>query len=255
MRLPFLAACLFLPPFALPAFAQLNPCFEAHGGLAKWKSYHAVEFDQNWTSAKGVKQDHQLFDLETRAGLITSEKFTLGTSKGEVWIKPDAKALGGTPPRFYMWTPFYFFAMPFVFGDAGAISESLGKKAYEGTEYDVVKVTFQKNTGDSPDDFYLAYIDAMSHRLKLVSYVVTYPALRKGRPLDQLEAHAIVFQDWQEVGGLAVPKTGKFYMWKAEKTEGDPLGTIEFSNVKFSPDAPDPAKFARPADAVIAPLE
>jgi hypothetical protein len=44
-------------------------------------------------------------------------------SKGEVWIKPALDALGGTPPRFYMWTPFYFFGMPFVFADPGGQSD------------------------------------------------------------------------------------------------------------------------------------
>jgi hypothetical protein len=127
---------------------------DAHGGVAKWKSYGAVEFDLTWTSAKGTKKDHQLFDLRSRAGLITSDKYTLGNSNGEVWIKPGLDALGGTPPRFYMWTPFYFFGMPFVFADPGATAESLGKKSFQGQEYDSFKISFKKGTGDTPDDFY-----------------------------------------------------------------------------------------------------
>lgn len=253
MRLSFAAAWLLVSSSS--AFAQLDSCIDAHGGLAKWRGYRSVEFDQSWTSAKGTKQDHQLFDLQSRSGLITSASYTLGSSQGEVWIKPDAKALGGTPPRFYMWTPFYFFAMPFVFADEGAIREPLGKKAYEGIEYDAVKVTYKKDTGDSPDDFYIVYVDPKSQEMKLASYVVTFPALRKGRPIDQLEAHAIVFASWQEVGGLKVPKLAKFFTWKNEKTEGEPLGTLEFSNVKFSEAGADAARFAKPADAVVAPLQ
>ncbi len=96
-----------------PAFAQLDRAFEAHGGVTKWKGFGSVEFDQTWTSAKGVKTDHHVFDLRSRDGLITSDAYTLGASGGEVWIKPALDALGGSPPRFYMWTPFYFFGMPF----------------------------------------------------------------------------------------------------------------------------------------------
>ncbi len=224
MRLSFPAACVLVLTFVTPAVAQLDSCFDAHGGLAKWRGYRGVEFDQSWVSAKGTKQDHEVFDLQSRSGLITSASYTLGSSNGEVWIKPDAKALRGTPPRFYMWTPFYFFAMPFVFGDDGAIREPLGKKAYEGSEYDAVRVTYKKNAGDSPDDFYVVYVDPKSQRVKLASYVVTFPALRKGRPIELLEAHAIVFGDWQEAGGLMVPKSAKFFTWKNEKTEGEPLG-------------------------------
>jgi len=187
--------------------------------------------------------------------VITSEKYTLGANNGEVWIKPALDALGGTPPRFYMWTPFYFFAMPFVFGDPGVVQEALGKKTFQGQEFDAVKVTFTKGTGDSSDDFYVAYVDPRSRQLKLVSYVVTYSALRKGKPMDQLEPHALVFHDWQDAGGLRVPKSGFFYNWKNEDIEGERLGVMEFSNVKFGEASPDAAKFSKPAEAVVAPLE
>ncbi len=69
-----------------------------------------------------------------------------------------------------MWTPFYFFGMPFVFADPGAVHEFLGRKSFQGQEYDAVRVTFQKGTGDTPDDFYLLYLDPGSGRLKLASY-------------------------------------------------------------------------------------
>lgn len=62
-----------------------------------------------------------------------------------------------------------------------------------------------------------------------MSYVVTFAALR-------------------------VPKRATFYNWKNENIEGEPLGVMEFFNVNFSEKAPDPAKFAKPADAVVAPL-
>jgi hypothetical protein len=198
---------LLLPLLAASStFAQIEPSIEAHGGVAKWKSYRSLEFDQTWTSARGVKKDHQLFDLHSRNGVITSDKYTLGASNGEVWIKPALDALGGTPPRFYMWTPFYFFAMPFVFGDPGVVQEALGKKTFQGQEYDAVKITFKKGTGDSADDFYVAYIDPSSRQLKLVIYVVTYSALRKGKPMDQLEPHALVFDEWQGRGRPARPE-------------------------------------------------
>lgn len=245
----------FVFVFSATASAQLEPAIEAQGGFAKWQSYGSVEFDLKWSSAKGVKQDHQLFDLRSRDGLITGANYSLGANKGAVWIKPDAKALGGTPPRFYMWTPFYFFGMPFVFSDPGAIQQPLGKKTFQSHEYDATKVTFKKGTGDTSDDFYVAYVDPATGQLKLVSYVVTYPMMRKGKPIEELEQHAIVFQEWQDADGLKVPKTAPFYVWKNENIEGEPLATLEFSNVHFSEKAPEQSKFAKPADAVVAPLE
>jgi Family of unknown function (DUF6503) len=239
---------------ATPALAQLDRCLDAHGGLAKWRGFAGVEYDLAWKSAKKAQSDHQLFDLESRSGLITSDKYTLGKNGGEVWVKPGLDALGGTPPRFYMGTPFYFFGMPFVFADPGAKEDSLGKKTFQGKEYDAVRITFEKGTGDTPDDYYVAYIDPATAHLKMVYYVVTYPAMRKGRPVSQLEPHAIVFEDWQTVDGLLVPKNAPFYKWTGSDIEGDALGRLQFSNVHFLTRSPDPAKFQKPADAVIAPM-
>ena len=235
--------------------AQIDRSVSAHGGLQRWQSFASVEYDLIYERPKGEKRDHQLFDLRTRDGLITAEEYRLGASKGEVWIKPGLEALGGTPPRFYMWTPFYFFGMPFVFADPGAKQEPLGRKTFQGAEYDVVKITYEAGTGDSPDDFYIAYIEPGSGQLKLAVYVVTYPALRKGKPMDELEQHAIVFEEWQKVDGLTVPKTASYFDWKNETIEGEPLGRLRFENVQFSTAAPDASKFVKPADAVVAPLQ
>ena len=237
------------------AFGQLEASVDAHGGLPAWRSFAGVEFDHTWTSAKGVKKEHQLFDLQSRDGLITSDKYTLGAKSGEVWIKPALDALGGMPPRFYMWTPFYFFGMPFVFADPGAIQEPLGKKTLGGQEYDAVKVTFKKGTGDTPDDFYIAYLEPHSQQLKVVNYVVTFPALRKGKPIEELELNAILFDEWQEVGKLRVPKRASFYDWKDGNIVGQPAAVMEFSNVRFFEKPPDPATFNKPADAISAPLK
>ncbi len=243
-----------LVALATPAPAQLDRVLEGHGGLAKWRGLAGVEYDLTWKSAKRTLTDHQLFDLQSRAGLITSAKYTLGTDGREVWIKPGLEALEGMPPRFYMTTPFYFFAMPFVFADPGVKQESLGKKKFRGQEYDVTRFTYAEGTGDTPDDYYVAYVDAKTARLKLVYYVVSYPTMRKGRPVAELEPHAIVFEEWQTVDGLLVPKTAPFYNWTGSDIEGEPLGRLEFSGVRFLTEAPDPSKFQKPADAVVAPL-
>ena len=237
------------------AVAQIERSVAAHGGLQKWQSFASVEYDLTYERPNGEKRDHQLFDLRSRDGLITSGAYTLGAGKGEVWIKPGLDALGGTPPRFYMWTPFYFFGMPFVFADPGAKHESLGKKKFQEQEYEAVRITFAAGIGDSPDDFYIAYIEPASGRLKLAVYVVTYPALRKGKAIDELEQHAIVFEEWQEADGLTVPKAAAYYDWKDETIVGETLGRLRFANVHFSSTQPDRSRFIKPVDAVIAPLQ
>ena len=237
---------------ATTALAQLERCLEAHGGLSRWRSFGGVEYDL--TSTRENRKDHQLFDLQRRAGLITGEHYSIGTNGKEVWAKADLKALGELPPRFYMWTPFYFFGMPFVFADSGARQVSLGKRNFQGKEYDAVKITFVKGTGDAPDDYYVAYLDPDSGQLKLASYIVTYPAMRNNRPISELQPHAVVFDDWQRADGLLVPKTAVFYKWDGEKLVGEPLGRLLYTNVRFSEAAPEEYRFRKPPDAIIAPL-
>ncbi|MDQ6655643.1 MAG: hypothetical protein M3Y80_07515 [Verrucomicrobiota bacterium] len=74
-------------------------------------------------------------------------------------------------------------------------------------------------------------------------------------PIEELEQHAIVIQEWQDADGLKAPKTAPFYVWKNENIEGEPLATLEFSNVHFSEKASDQSKFAKPTGAVVAPKE
>ncbi len=129
-----------------------------------------------------MKKDHQLFDLQTRDGLITSSAYTLGANHGEVWIKPALDALGGTPPRFYIWTPFYFFGMPFVFADPGVVLESLGKRSFGGEKFDAIRVTYKKGTGDSSDDSYIALCCTLRKRRSLSAEnlrLLTYSASSK----------------------------------------------------------------------------
>lgn len=243
-----------LVALATPAFGELGSTLDAHGGLEKWRAFAGVEYDLNWKSAKGDRHDHEIFNLHDRSGLITSDKYSLGSSDGKVWIKPGLDALGGTPARFYMGTPFYFFGMPFVFADPGSKQESLGKTKFRGVEYDALKITFAKGTGDTPDDYYTVYLDPDSHQLKLTIYVVTYGMTAKGKTVDQLERHAIIFDEWQTVAGLLVPKKAQFYKWTGTDLEGAVLGALQYSNVHFLKDAPDPAQFRPPAGAVEAPL-
>lgn len=238
-------------------FAWAGPLengYEAHGGLAKWKSFGAVEYDFAWNNEKRQRADHQIFDLATRAGLITSDEYAVGGTFAGVWVKPDAKAVG-MPPRFYLWTPFYFFGMPFVFADPGVKAESLGQRVLGGKSYDVVRITFTKEAGDSPEDYYLAHFDATTHQLHLAAYIVTYPELSGGKPAPEQEPHAILFEEWQEADGLRVPRRATLYNWKDDNLSGEPRGTLEFTNVKLSTAAPDPQKFARPEGAVEAPLK
>ena len=255
-RLHFVRVALLLLLGIVASHAQtLDRTYETHGGLPIWRSFRWVEYDLDWKAPDGARVERHTFDLDSRDGLIKAENYMIGASGGEVWVHPNTEPLGGIPPRFYLWTAFYFFGMPFVFADEGVRHEPLGVKNVGGVEYDAVKITFAPGTGDTPEDFYIAYLERPNAQLKIVTYVITYPLFRRGRPIEELEQHAVVFDEWQTAFGLSVPKTARFFAWKNEQIDGEPVGIAVFSGVRFSSQEPERDRFKMPEGAVAAPLE
>lgn len=245
-------AIIFTAQFTFHSNAQLEDSYEAHGGLETFKEFKVVEYDLKDLpfSPVGILNDHQLIDLNSRHILITSDTYKIGFNGTEAWMTPNMDALG-IPPRFYSSTPFYFFGLPFLFADPGTNLESLGTKELKGKEYNVIKVTYDKGIGDTPDDDYVAYIDTETNQLKLVHYIVTYPPLMQGKSIDELERHAAVYDEWQEVDGLIVPKKLSFYVWSDDTLGDTTLGSIRYENVSFKKETPDPAIFKKPEGAVV----
>ena len=230
---------------------ELEQSTQAHGGIDAFRNYGTLEYDQNFelTGVMNLK-NHQLIDLNSRNVLITSDSYKVGFDGTEAWIVPDMEALG-IPPRFYASTPFYFFGLPFLFSDPGVNAEPLGVKELGGKEYDAVKFTYDKGVGDTSDDDYVAYFDKETNRLEVLTYIVTYPLLTQGKPKEELERHAAVYEEWQETGGLIVPKKISFYKWTDDKLGKDSDGFMVFENVTFTQESPDPAVFSKPEGAQV----
>ncbi|MEM7007877.1 MAG: DUF6503 family protein [Thermodesulfobacteriota bacterium] len=245
-----LSTALILP-LTLFSSAQLDESYEAHGGLETFQKYGGLEYDQQMVISGVINvSDNQVFDLKSRKALITSDKYTVGFDGNEAWITPNVQALG-IPPRFYALTPFYFFGLPFLFADPGVNIESLGTKELNGTQYNVIKVTYDPGIGDTPDDDYVVYLDKDTNQIKLVHYIVTYPPLMQGKSVDELERHAAVYEEWQEVGGLVVPKKLSFYEWSDDQLGDSARGYMTFEDVTFSVQTPDPKIFEMPDGAVV----
>ena len=242
---------LFLIPITLSSNAQLDESYKAHGGLENFKGYGTLEYDQQM-KLKGIinLSDNQQFDLQSRKALITSDSYKVGFDGNEAWITPNMEALG-IPPRFYALTPFYFFGLPFLFADPGVNIESLGTKELNGKEYNVVKATYDPGVGDTPDDDYVAYLDKDTNQIVVLHYIVTYPPLMQGKSVEELERHAVVYEEWQEVDGLIVPKKLSFYEWSDDKLGERPVGSMTFENVSFKKETPDSSVFQKPKGAIV----
>lgn len=73
----------------------------------------------------------------------------------------------------------------------------------------------------------------------------------QGKSIDELERHAAVYEAWQEVNGLTVPKKISFYEWSDDKLGDTEVGFMRFENVSFKEESPDPAIFQKPEGAEV----
>ncbi len=253
-----LAGALIPQAQAAEVPTAIQQMWAAHGGLDTWKRQAGVEFTCLFHIGGQPPADRQTFDLRTRNGVIKSTApggYTLGYDGADVWVTPSLESLGGRPARFYMWTPFYFFILPFAMADDGVILTPQEPRTFEGKTYEVVKATYAAGTGDAPEDYYILFLDPETHMLRLAIYIVTYPSLRKTDPeTGRIPESAIAYDTWQTVDGLKLPAKVRFFRWKGDAPDGEPKGTGSFSDVVLSTTPPDPALFQKPPNAVIDPL-
>lgn len=216
----------------------------AHGGMDRWQSFGALEYDVT----RGERTENHLIDLYTRRTRQASETFTLGYDGTDVWVAPNLEAFRGNP-RFSNGLDFYFFALPFVLADPGTNREDMGRVTVNGVEYDAIKISYDAGIGESPNDYYIPHFDPETGQMRLLLYTVTF---RSQEPSESYGAR--MYEEWQTVDGLVVPKTVVSYRWDNEQYQlGDRRGETVYSNVRFGAEQPDASTFAPPAESEIAP--
>ncbi|HEX2253229.1 MAG TPA: hypothetical protein VHQ65_08175, partial [Thermoanaerobaculia bacterium] len=232
------------PPEDAFAAAFAGPIEESHGAEA-WRRQEAVAADVVLEfGGDRVFEGRLLFPPDMSASRLELAGGTVAVWDGEAaWVSPASAELPRA--RFHLLTWPYFLALPFKLRDPGTRLEDLGERPLSGTAYQAARLTFEPGTGDTPDDWYVLYRDPASERLIAAAYIVTY-----GTPAEQAEAepHAITYEDFQEVEGVQVPTTWRFWSWNEEEgVDGEPIGRVALENVRFGP-APAGA-FERPEDA------
>ena len=142
-------------------------------------------------------------------------------------------------PRFQLLTWPYFAVNAFKLRDGGADLAMMDPAPLREGEQPMRRMllTFAAGTGDSPDDWYVLYLDDAG-RLVSSAYIVTY-----GTPAAEAEQepHAIVYADFQDVplpdgtnSGVVLSPTWTFYDWsEADGLVGEPRGSVEIEDLRF----------------------
>jgi hypothetical protein len=101
---------------------------------------------------------------------------------------------------------FYFYAMPFVLADDGIVYESAEALEFEGKSFPGIKVSYENNVGDSPEDEYILYYNPETYEMAWLAYTVTYGTNQKSDKFSYTK-----YAEWKEVNGLKLPTALQWY--------------------------------------------
>ncbi|MEP2775897.1 MAG: hypothetical protein ABJQ29_07070 [Luteolibacter sp.] len=218
--------------------ALVMESIEAHGGTEKW--YNSGQLQFRWTyhmtdkGANAVVDTVQTVDPKSLAVKheVVGKDITFGMNGGIDWIRPkDAEFM--PPPRFWALTPTYFLGIPFVFNDENANFAILPDTlAFEGKDYTQVKVTYNPEAGDTPDDYYVLLIDPETKVTRGAYYTVTSDLLgndKVGPP------KFITLDDLQDIGGVKLSGAHRTFAITDDGKIGEQMRFTEVSGVKWLP--------------------
>lgn len=180
----------------------LQEVFAAHGGFDTWSKIQSLTF----TMPKESGDEIHTTDLKTRDALIETEKYNIGSVDGKVWLAQDSTYYPKQRARFYHNLMFYFYAMPFIVGDDGIVYSDTAPLEKDGVSYPGIKVGYESNVGDSPDDEYIIYYHPETKKMEWLGYTVTF-----GKGAKSTDFHYIKYNKWQDVDGLLLPEELTWY--------------------------------------------
>ena len=220
---------------------NISKILDTHGGLETWNSMQTLVFMMPKPNGVEVTTTN----LKSRKSLIAMPKHQIGFNGKDVWLlKKDTTAYKGNA-KFYYNLMFYFYAMPFVLADDGITYKDAEPLTFEDKTYPGIHISYDSGIGESPEDEYILYYDSDTNKMAWLAYTVTFFSKSKSK-----EFHLIKYDAWQEVNGLLLPKTFKWYHFEGNVV-GDYQREMNFVNVSTSKAPPNDSLFVKPKDAKI----
>lgn len=210
---------------------------QAHGGAEKWYENGQLQFRWKYhmtdKGPQAVVDTVQTVDTSTLDVVhhVVKKDIKFGMNGGKYWIRPEGTEFA-PPHQFWALTSFYFLGIPFVFNDENANFEKLAEPmSFEGKDHTQVKVTYSKEAGDSPDDYYVLLIDPETQLTKGAYYIVTSKLVAADGPGPP---KFISLDDLHEVNGVLLAGGHRTFSMDAGKI-GAQMRFTEVDGVKFLP--------------------
>jgi len=217
---------------------------EKVGFYDDWKSKKDVVYTYTYTtpdSSTDQSTEQYIFEGELSYGHYHQHQRTLPELEGPIvqgydgeqyWLSnndtmvTDEAAL--KPVAFSRPTNFYWFAMLPKLLDPGVTYEHLGAETHHGSNYDVVKVSFESPDG-TPKDIYQLYINQETQLMDQFLFTVADFGLMDTPLLMQVE--------YEEVDGLLIPTKRRYKMstWEANVDDA-PWTMVSWTDIVFGND-------------------
>lgn len=204
---------------------------EAHK-KSEFLNHNAVSFNTNIFFGGKQRLDAKITMLtnSTKIKIDKKDGSTLIYNGKKVFLSPkDANDKGA---RFDMFTWSYFFGLPYKLNDPGTKLELTDPKPLDGAEHQTTRLSFEKGTGDAPDDWYVIYTDPKDNIIKVAAYIVTF-----GNNGDTSKAegdpHAIYYKDFKTTEGIPFATKWEFYEWTQEKGITNKIGEATITDITF----------------------
>ena len=130
-----------------------------------------------------------------------------------------------------IYTYHYFFMAPYKFSDPGTKWENLTAMEINDKQTNRCKLTFEKGTGDSPNDWYIVHSNPESNLVEHIGYIVT----GGGTSIEDAEkhAHAITYADYKQVDGIPMSSRWVLSDYNQETGLGKQIGEGILRNIDF----------------------
>lgn len=238
------------PPESL---ALVDAMIEAHGGMERWTSAPTVSWEDEFR--RGDAESGQPSRVTVEQGSRRAYIDYPGSEQSMAWDGEKAWSVDWSspaPPRFVALLDYHFLNLPWLARDPGVNLSRPGEARLwavpdDPTVYRTVKITYDEGVGDTPDDYYMLYIDPETDLLKANEYIVTYEALLP-EGVEHTPPHLLVYDEYETVASLVVPSHYTIY----EEGEDGPFvyATCDIRDWSFSRPF-DESRMAMPDDAVV----
>ena len=131
--------------------------------------------------------------------------------------------------RFNIFTWPYFLGAPYKLNDGGTKWSDFTNQKWNNESLETGKLSFEPETGDAPDDWYVIYKNK-ENILVGAAYIVSFG---KGKEAAEKEPHAIKYNNFTDVSGIPFSTDWSFHLWNLEEGYTDLIGEVKLSNIKF----------------------